>query len=119
MIKTQYIYNAKITNVVDGDTVDAEVDLGFTVFVRVRFRLYGIDTMETNDKDVAKREQGLKAKQYVHNALLGKDVTLESFKTDKYGRWLAEIFVDGNSINKQLLTEGLAVEYFGGAKNGA
>jgi micrococcal nuclease len=117
MIKTQYLYNAKITNVVDGDTVDAEVDLGFTVYVKVRFRLYGIDTMETNDKAIAVRELGLKAKAFVANALLGKLVTIESHKSDKYGRWLGEIYLDGVSVNKQLLSEGLAVEYFGGTKN--
>ena len=62
MITQDYIYNAVITKVVDGDTVDANVDLGFTVWVNIRFRLYGLDTMETNDKDTAKRDQGLKAK---------------------------------------------------------
>lgn len=117
MIKSQYLYNAKITNVVDGDTVDAMVDLGFTVFVKVRFRLYGIDTMETNDKAIAVRELGLKAKEFVTFMLLGKDVTIESHKADKYGRWLGEIYLNGTSINKQLLSEGLAVEYFGGTKN--
>ena len=111
-----YVYSAMITRVVDGDTVDAIVDLGFTVSVNIRFRLYGIDTMETNDKDLAKRDLGLKAKLLVNDLVLGKEVTLKSYKTDKYGRWLAEIFVDGVSVNSKLIAEGLAVEYFGGAK---
>jgi micrococcal nuclease len=116
MLTPDYTYVAKIVNVVDGDTVDAIVDLGFTVSVAVRFRLYGIDTMETNDKDATKRDLGQRAKKFVADKLTNQTVTLRSYKTDKYGRWLAEIFVDGNSVNKQLLTEGLAVEYFGGTK---
>ena len=117
MITQDYVYNAQITKVVDGDTVDAIVDLGFTVSVNIRFRLYGIDTMETTDKDEAKRALGLKAKQFVTEKLLNQTVTLRSHKTDKYGRWLAEIFLNNESINQLLLTEGLAVEYFGGTKS--
>lgn len=117
MLTQDYVYNATIENVVDGDTVDAVVDLGFTVLVKIRFRLYGLDTMETNDKDETKRALGLKAKEFLKDKLLNVKVTLKSHKTDKYGRWLAEIYLpDGSNVNNTLLTEGLAVPYFGGAK---
>lgn len=117
MITQDYVYNATIENIVDGDTIDALVDLGFTVLVNIRFRLYGLDTMETKDKDPNKRELAKKAKEYMVNNCLNKQVTIKSHKTDKYGRWLAEIYLpDGSIVNNSLLTEGLAVPYFGGAK---
>lgn len=111
MLTPDYNYKAKITRIVDGDTVDAIVDLGFTVSVNVRFRLYGIDTMELTDKDPVKRNLAMEAKLRLISLVEGKEVMLKSYKTDKYGRWLAEIFLDGTSINKMLLSEGLAVEY--------
>ena len=111
MIKNEYVYHAIITNVVDGDTVDAIVDLGFTVSVNVRFRLNGINTMEIRDPDPIKREQGLKAKQFLSEQILDKLVTLKSYKTDKYGRWLADIYFNNEHVNNRLLLEGLAVPY--------
>lgn len=111
MNKRNYIYDAVVTNVVDGDTVDVDVDLGFTVWVKIRLRLWGIDTMEINDKDSTKRELAQKAKQKLIDQLLNQKVVIESFKTDKYGRWLAVVYINGSSINQQLLDEGLAVEY--------
>ncbi len=115
-MKPSYVYNAKITNVVDGDTIDAEVDVGFMMTAKIRFRLYGLDTMETNDKDPAKKELGLKAKQLLTQLLTGKQAVLHTYKTDKYGRWLAEIYLDDESVNVRLLSEGLAIPYFGGTK---
>lgn len=116
-MQPQYLYNATITNVVDGDTVDAVVDLGFTVSTKIRFRLYGVDTPETNSSDAVVRAAGMAAKRFVADKLLDKQVTLRSYKTDKYGRWLAEIFIGDNiTINQQLVDENLAVTYFGGAK---
>lgn len=114
----EYKYNAVVTNVVDGDTVDAVVDLGFTVSVSVRFRLYGIDTKEIRDKNPEIREHALRAKSFVIDKLLGQEVLVKSYKTDKYGRWLGEFFVNGEevSVNNQLVEQGLAEEYFGGKK---
>jgi micrococcal nuclease len=111
MKKEDYIYNAEVVKVVDGDTIDVNVDLGFTVWVRVRLRLIGIDTMELNDKDPVKRENAKLAKAFVEDRLVNQKVIIQSFKTDKYGRWLAEVFVNGSSINKQLLAENLAIPY--------
>lgn len=116
MKNPSYVYRAKITKVVDGDTVDVIIDLGFGVSFNTRLRLSGIDTMETNDRDAVKKALGLKAKERVKELLVGKEVTLQSFKADKYGRYLAEIYVDGLMVNNQLITEGLAVPYHGGTK---
>lgn len=117
MFTPDYTYKATITKVVDGDTVDAIVDLGFTVSVNIRFRLYGIDTMETNSRDPEKKALGLEAKRRAIDLLLGANVKLKSHKTDKYGRWLAEIYLpDDTNFNQLLITERLAVPYFGGTK---
>ena len=116
MKNPSYVYKAKIINVVDGDTVDAIIDLGFGVSFNTRLRLSGIDTMETNDKDATKKALGLKAKERVKELLTNKDVTLQSFKEDKYGRYLAEIYVNDIQVNQLLINEGLAVPYFGGTK---
>ena len=116
MIKNDYLYNATVTRVVDGDTVDVILDLGFSITFKTRMRLEGLDTMETNDKDPSVREMGLKAKKFLTDLLTGKKVTLTSHKPDKYGRYLATIYLDGISVNLQLLKEGLAVSYNGGKK---
>lgn len=115
-MQPQYLYSAVITKVVDGDTLDATVDLGFNIFTNIRFRLYGLDTPEIHSADPTLRATANKAKQLVET-LLNKSVTIKTYKPDKYGRWLAEIYIDGgSSINKQLLEQNLAVPYFGGTK---
>ncbi len=113
MEKANYLYRAAVTKVVDGDTFDATVDLGFYVFTCVRFRLYGLDTMEINDRDPGKRVLAMKAKLFMVDQVLNKQVILQTYKTDKYGRWLAEVFLPGvtESVNSRLLAEGLAVPY--------
>lgn len=116
MKNPSYAYKAKIINIVDGDTVDAVIDLGFGVMFNTRLRLNGIDTMETNDKDATKKSLGLKAKERTKELLTNKDVILQSFKEDKYGRYLADIYLNNVNINQQLISEGLAVPYFGGTK---
>ena len=109
---SNYTYNATVTNVVDGDTFDAVVDLGFTVSVNVRFRLYGIDTPELRDSDPEKKKAANDAKRYVVERIKNKTVTLKTHKTDVYGRWLAEVFVDGQSLSKELIEKGLGIERF-------
>ena len=118
-MKTQYLYEAKIINVVDGDTVDALVDLGFHVYMNMRLRLYGIDTAEKNDKDPVLREKAKAATEFLSSIVLGKSVLIETFKKDKYGRFLAKIFLPEQttvSVNDAILNENLAIEYFGGKK---
>lgn len=111
MVKQNYVYNAKVTNVVDGDTVDATVDLGFNVFIKVRFRLNGINSAELKDADPIKRELANRAKTRITELIKDRDVVIETRKIDKYGRYLADIYVDSLDVNQQLISEGLAVPY--------
>lgn len=116
MQKKNYVYNATVTNVVDGDTIDVTIDLGFGVFVQHRVRLNGINTQETNDPNPALKESGLKAKQFVTTKLLNQKITIESFRSDKYRRYLADVYLGDELVNKTLMNEGLAVEYHGGKR---
>lgn len=117
-MKPSYLYSAVVTNVVDGDTIDCTVDLGFNTFSKERFRLYGIDTPEKTDKVAEVRALAFKATEFVKNVTDGKTVVVESFGKDKYGRWLAKIHVspDQPTINEQLVSLGMARVYFGDNK---
>lgn len=113
-MQPQYTYHAYVTNVVDGDTVDAVVHLGFMVTTMIRFRLNGVDTKEMNSVDENERLLARQAKEFVTEKLKNQWITLQSYKTDKYGRWLADIYLDGTtSINQLLLENNLAVPYDG------
>lgn len=105
-----FTYNAIVERVIDGDTVDVHVDLGFDIWHSVRLRLSDIDTPETWT------DEGKAAKTFVKDALEGQDVVITTHKTDKYGRYLAEIFYRGNSFNKMLVDMGFAVPYDGGKR---
>lgn len=113
MQKQIYDYDAVVTRVIDGDTVETEVDVGFNLWLkRIRFRLVGVDTPELHDSDPVKREKANEAKQYTLEKLLGKSVYIVSEKDnehDSFGRWLATIFLeDGTNFNATLLSEHLA-----------
>ena len=106
-----YRYKAIITDVYDGDSVTADIDLGFGIWMRnQKLRLYGIDTPELRG---AEREEGLKVRDYVTDLILGQEVIIESAKdkSGKYGRWLATIWIQGVNLNEKLLNEGKAKEY--------
>lgn len=110
-----YEYKANITRVVDGDTVDATVDLGFGIFTILRLRLMEINTEELTDKNMEKRSMAVAAKNRVQSLLLdnGTNVTIKTIKDkkEKYGRYLANIFLtDGRCINAILVEEGLATK---------
>lgn len=111
-----YTYKAKCIRVVDGDTIDAEVDLGFKTFVRERFRLLGIDTPETYGvkKDSEEYKAGKLATDFVTEQILNKEIIIQTVKdkTGKYGRYLVTIFLeDGSNLNETLIKEGYAKEY--------
>ena len=108
-------YKAKVVNVVDGDTLDLETDLGFRIGFLQRYRLYGVDTPEVNDPDPVTRDLAVKAKAFVQASVGGKEVVLNSHldRADKYGRWLAVIhFKDAAGawadLDAELLRSGLA-----------
>ena len=108
-----YEYNAVVTRVIDGDTIDVVVDLGFRVDHRTRVRLFGIDTPETRTRDLEEKARGFKAKARLIELLERNQyqITLVSNEWGKYGRALATIYVDGIDINQQLILENLAVPY--------
>jgi len=113
----EYIYRARLRRVVDGDTVDLEVDLGFYVIVRERFRLKSINTPEIfgRHRDEEEYLRGLKAKEFVERRFQENngECMVVSHKTGAYGRWLGEIFFADSetSLNTELLQKGLADEY--------
>lgn len=113
-----YEYQATITAVVDGDTVDAHVDLGFHVSFELRLRLEGINTPEMTSKDADERAKAQAARARLANLVLGKSVIIRTKKDkqEKYGRYLATILADGIDIVALLIHEGLGVAYSGGAR---
>lgn len=105
-------YKAKIENVVDGDTVDASVDLGFKVQTRQRIRLNGIDTPEKGQPGY------MEAKQKLIWLLLNKEVTMRSSKVSKWGYYLGDFYLDdGSHVNQVMIDLNLAKPYDGGTKS--
>ena len=114
-------YKAHLLRVVDGDTLDCRIDLGFSVFVKKRIRLMGIDTWESRTKDLEEKKKGLAAKARLIE-LLQADVgefTLISYGVGKFGRVLGEIEVTAGNVCDILKEEGHAYAYFGGNKEEA
>ena len=118
-----YEYKVKITRVVDGDTVDAEVDLGFDTFIKDRIRLMGLDTPESRTRNKKEKALGLAAKAYLKELLKENkgDIILRTSKEGKgkFGRILGTLLIyDGKtSVNQMLIDEGHARNYFGGSKD--
>lgn len=130
----QYIYNAEVVRVVDGDTVIANVDVGFDMWKRCNIRLYGINTPETRTRDLDEKVMGYQAKDRLVQLLEENDnkFVLESKGLDKYGRSLGVLWTGYHevttyadtsgtrpveiSLNELMVTEGLAEEYFGGKR---
>jgi len=116
-----YEYGCKITRVVDGDTVDCILDLGFSILHKCRVRLYGIDTPESRTRDKDEKARGKIASKFLKDAIdNGKKVILRSKLKDskgKYGRVLGEIVVDDININVSMIENYLAVAYFGQSKD--
>ena len=111
-----YKYNAKVTRVVDGDTVDALVDLGFDTWKKVRIRMMGLNAPESRTRDLEEKKKGLAAKDRLKELLSSYTFILQSHGVGKYGRCLGELFVDEVNVNKKLIEEGHAVEYYGGKR---
>ena len=117
----KHIYSAKLQRVVDGDTCDALIDLGFDTWVKKRIRFFGVDTWESRTRNLEEKKKGLAAKAYVKDLLENSDegkFLLKSHGVGKYGRVLGELFVKGNdtSVNELLKENGHASEYYGGKK---
>ena len=114
-----YEYDCKIVRVVDGDTVDVDIDLGFDTWrCGERIRLYGIDTPECRTRDAEEKAAGFLAKEFVEDSLhVGQTYKLTTKDKGKFGRYLGVIMLTNKtSINAALVTENLAVPYHGQSK---
>jgi micrococcal nuclease len=115
-------YVKKVSKVVDGDTIDVDIDLGFDISFSSRVRLAGIDTPESRTSDKMEKALGLESKAYLKNAIdSAKTVVIKTEKMDsseKYGRILGWVFLDGSdkSINEKMIDEGYAWGYLGDTK---
>jgi micrococcal nuclease len=122
--KDPYIYRIKsVLKVVDGDTIDASIDLGFDISLSKRIRLAGIDSPESRTTNLKEKALGLESKEWLKKALEGaKDILIKTEKpdsTEKYGRIIGHLFVNDQetSLNNQMIAEGYALEYEGGKKD--
>ena len=115
-------YVREITKVVDGDTIDIIIDLGFDVFISSRIRLANIDSPESRTSDKFEKALGLEAKRYLEDHLKGaKDIIIKTEKidnTEKYGRILGWVYINGDSvsINDHMINNGYAWKYMGDKK---
>ena len=115
-------YVRKVENIVDGDTIDVLIDLGFDILFQSRVRLAGIDTPESRTKDLAEKTLGLESKEYLKKYLKdAKSVVIKTEKMDsseKYGRILGWVYVNGDteSLNDKMITDGYAWGYMGDTK---
>ena len=130
MDKDPYIYRIKqVLKVVDGDTIDAAIDLGFDISLTKRIRLAGVDTPESRTTDTNEKKLGLEVKEWLKKKLEGQtDIIVKTElpdSTEKYGRILGHLFIgDGEvssvnkkkSVNQMMIDEGYAWEYDGGTK---
>lgn len=124
-----YTYNATLDRIVDGDTVDALVDLGFDTWKKVRIRMMGINAPESRTRDLEEKARGLAAKERLAEIIILENENkfiLVSHGVGKYGRCLGEIYVENTyndnpnlpeiSVNRILINEGHAEEYYGGKR---
>jgi micrococcal nuclease len=115
-------YVRKVEGVVDGDTIDVLIDLGFDILFASRVRLAGIDTPESRTKDLKEKALGLESKEYLKKALKdAKSVVIKTEKMDsseKYGRILGWVYINGDtvSLNDMMINDGYAWGYLGDTK---
>tara|TARA_Y100000361_G_scaffold149066_1_gene162794 strand:+ start:464 stop:817 length:354 start_codon:yes stop_codon:yes gene_type:complete len=113
-------YRIRVLRVVDGDTVDASVDLGFHTHRNIRIRVYGLNTPETRTRDLEEKARGKAATKRMKELLDADTVILKSRGIGKFGRCLGELFVmDGEeriNVAATLISEGHGVEYYGGKR---
>ena len=112
----------KVLKVVDGDTIDVDIDLGFNISYTQRVRLAGIDTPESRTKDKEEKVLGLESKEHLKKLLAqSTNIVIKTEKPDsseKYGRILGWLYIDGadKSVNESLIADGYAWDYMGDTK---
>ena len=119
---TDFSYRVdKVTKIVDGDTIDVMLDLGFDIKYKSRVRLFGIDTPESRTRDKVEKKYGLLSKKFLQEQIKkSKKVTIKTYKGDetgKFGRILGDVFLNGKSVNSLMCQKGHAVEYYGQSKD--
>ena len=117
-----YSYRVKsIKKIIDGDTFDCIMDLGFDVLLEARVRMMGIDTPESRTRDLEEKKYGLLSKKFLQEHLKSASrIAIKTYKGDetgKFGRILGDVWCDGVSVNKLMCKKGYAVEYYGQNKN--
>lgn len=122
-LKDPYIYRVRqVHKVVDGDTIDVDIDLGFDVSLAKRVRLAGVDTPESRTKDEVEKKLGLESKDWLKNRLqFAKNIIIKTElpdSTEKYGRILGWLYINDetSSLNEQMIQEGYAWSYLGDTK---
>ena len=116
-----YSYRVKsIVKIIDGDTFDCIMDLGFDVLLEARVRMMGIDTPESRTRDLEEKKFGLLAKEYLTEKLAKADIIVTTEvdnEKGKFGRILGWVWADGINVNKQMIDENMAVAYHGQSKD--
>jgi len=111
----------KVTKVIDGDTIDVIIDMGFDILYKSRVRLFGIDTPESRTRNLEEKKRGLISKKFLTDKIKSaKKLTIKTHKgseTGKFGRILGEVFADGVNLNLQMCEDGYAVQYYGQNKS--
>lgn len=122
-LKDPYIYRVRqVHKVVDGDTIDVDIDLGFDVSLAKRVRLAGVDTPESRTKDEYEKKLGLEAKEWLkHRLQFAKNIIIKTElpdSTEKYGRILGWLYINDepSSLNEQMIQQGYAWSYLGDTK---
>ena len=114
-----YRYKVNVVKVVDGDTVDVDIDLGFGMsYKKQRVRMVGIDTPESRTRDLVEKKFGKASKKHLKGILEAGDIELVSHDKGKFGRILGDLFIGSStfSVNQQMIDEHHAVAYTGGNK---
>ena len=115
-----YEYSCRINRVIDGDSVDVCIDLGFDICFTSSVGLYGIDTPESRTRDPQEKKCGLLSKKFLEEAVKnGKNIIIRTQKDEKgkFGRVLGSLVIDGININHKMIEENLAVAYYGQSKD--
>jgi micrococcal nuclease len=113
-----YIYRCEIVRVVDGDTIDVNVDLGWSISVRKqRIRLYGVDAPESRTKDLEEKKYGKASKKFVKDFLNSDNILLKTREKGKYGRYLGDFCVNDKWLCNEMIAAYHAVPYYGQNKS--
>ena len=114
-----YVFQATVLKIIDGDTIDVDVDLGWNIsFTNQRIRLYAVDCPESRTRDLEEKKYGLAAKAFVQEFLpIGSQVLLRTHEKGKYGSYLGDFKRYDKWLCAELIRHHHAVEYFGQSKH--